>query len=146
MAEPDLTPRFEIKCACGWTQVFSRGYSGLIIECGQCGKNHRIPMVGQNDAEASAEALRVMKPFLETRPYGEPAQQATLVATVYLKPMFVLSAIVVVLSAVFAAIFYHDKPWPMAVVIVGGAASWPLGLFVAWLGQRRQARAGREQG
>lgn len=133
---PDPTPHFKIECPCGWREVFTRGYSGLEIECARCGATHRIPMVPQDGADSSAEALQVMRQFLDTRPYGQPGAAPAPQATVRLKPLFALSAVTLALAAVGAALFFHDKPWPMAVVIVGGAASWPLGLFVAWLGQR----------
>lgn len=141
---PDLTPKFKIACPCGWTQTFSRGYSGLEIECEQCGRRHRIPMIGVADAEADNEARAVMEKLINSQPYGQPAPGAAAEATVRLKPLFLLSAVVCALAVVAALVFFHDKPWPMAVVIIGGAASWPLGLWVAWLGQRRQSRLARQ--
>lgn len=142
MAQPAPDAVFKIECACGWTQTFGRGFSGLQIECARCGATHRVPLVPQDGADASAEALQVMRQFLDTRPHGQPGATPAPQATVRLKPLFALSAVTLVLAAAGAALFFHDKPWPMAVVIVGGAASWPLGLFVAWLGQRRQRTRG----
>lgn len=137
---PDSAPQFKIECPCGWTQTFSRGYSGLEIECQRCGRTHRIPMVGMADTEADNEAKAVMAKLINTQPYGQAQPGAAPEATVRLKPLFVLSAVVCVLAVVVALVFFHAKPWPMAVVIIGGAASWPLGLWVAWLGQRRQRK------
>lgn len=91
-------------------------------------------MVGMADAEADNDAKAVMARLINTQP------GAALEATVRLKPLFLLSAVVCVLAVVVALVFFHAKPWPMAVVIIGGAASWPLGLWVAWLGQRRQRK------
>lgn len=140
---PDPAPQFKIECPCGWNQTFSRGYSGLEIECQRCGRTHRIPMVGMADAEADNEAKAVMEKLISTQPYGHenpvPAEQ-----TVRLKPLFLLSAVVCALAVVAALVFFHAKPWPMAVVIIGGAASWPLGLWVAWLGQRRQRKLAQQ--
>lgn len=121
---------FIVKCPCGWTDTFSRGYSGLVIECLKCGKNHRIPTVDQQAADDLDPAMvqRIMGRMDSTRP------------SVNLRPMFLASAVVCVIAAIAAAVFYHDKFYPMGVVIVGGALSWPLGLWVAWLGQRRQIK------
>jgi len=131
----DLTPTFKIECSCGWTQTFSRGYAGLVIDCGMCGKNHRIPTVGANDAAADEEARVVMEKLLQAQ---RPPQVQPAPVTVRLKPFFVLSAI---LCGVAIAIGAFVRPfYPMGVVIIGGAASWPLGLFVAWLGQRSQLK------
>jgi hypothetical protein len=123
-------PMFIVKCPCGWTDTFSRGYSGLVIECATCGRNHRIPTVDSRGADDldPAEVQRIMARM-------EPSR-----VSVNLRPMFIASAVVCVIAAIAAVIFFHDKFYPMGVVVVGGALSWPLGLWVAWLGQRRQLK------
>lgn len=129
MAAP--APMFIAKCDCGWTDTFSRGYSGLVIECPKCGKNHRIPIVqsdGADDLDPAA-VQRIMSRM-------EPSR-----VSVNLRPMFIASAVVCVIAAITAVAFFHDRFYPMGVVIVGGALSWPLGLWVAWLGQRRQIKS-----
>lgn len=133
---PDPTPRFQVQCNCGWTQAFSRGWSGLEIACGKCGRTHRIPMVGIDDADADEEARLVMEKVVNQQPRDEAPAQAP--GAVRLKPFFVLSALLCVVAIVAGALV---RPfYPMGVVIIGGAASWPLGLFVAWLGQRSQLK------
>jgi hypothetical protein len=132
---PDPTPHFKIECPCGWHEVFTRGYSGLEIECARCGRRHRIPIVGAADNDADNDARLVMEKLMPAR-LPDKAHPEAAASTVRLKPLFALSAVACGLATVAAWALFRDKPWPMAVVLVGGAASWPLGLFVAWLGQR----------
>jgi len=130
--KPDSRPpMFIVRCPCGWTDTFSRGFAGLVIECLRCGKCHRIPTVQAGGADDLDPAF-VQRMMQRMNKPGAPR--------VNLRPFFAASALVCVLAALAAGVFYRDKFYPMGVVIVGGALSWPLGLWVAWLGQRRQLR------
>ncbi|MCA8911633.1 MAG: hypothetical protein KDB82_08000 [Planctomycetes bacterium] len=67
----------------------------------------------------------------QQQPHAEPR------VSVPFKPMFVFSCVfAVVMAAVWLPILWHD--WPINVAVVGGCFAWPLGIAVAWLGQRRQ--------
>jgi len=102
---------------------------------------HRVAMFASGtgeDSQADQEVKRVMDQLLRQQQRDVPTTSDA-VARVSFKPFFLASAglcaVAVLVAALFARPFY-----PLGVVIVGGAASWPLGLWVAWLGQRRQLR------
>lgn len=127
VSNPDA--RVVVNCPCGWTDTFSKGYSGLVIECLRCGKSHRIPTfatAGVDDLDPGF-AQRMMA-----------AMSVSPAPLVNLKPYFIASAVVCVIAAI-ASVFVRPY-YPYGVVILGGALSWPLGLWVAWLGQRRQLK------
>jgi hypothetical protein len=129
-----------INCACGWRETFSRGYSGLQIQCPQCGKEWRIPTF-----HATAEPEYDMKTL--NRLIGESPEAPAV--TVHFKPLFLLSlavGVVAVLASVALAAAGVIAWYPMAVVIAGGGLSWPLGISVAWWGQSRQVRKGTVKG
>ncbi len=139
--QPPAQDRVTVACDCGWTDTFSRGYSGLVVECPRCGRMHRVAMFASGtgeDSQADQEVKRVMDQLLRQQQRDVPTTSDA-VARVSFKPFFLASAglcaVAVLVAALFARPFY-----PLGVVIIGGAASWPLGLWVAWLGQRRQLR------
>lgn len=123
------TPVYIARCPCGWTDTFSRGFAGLIIECPRCGKAHRLPTVGDLGADdLDSRAVQRILSRMSDAP-----------ETISLRPWLLLSLGICVVAAVLAAALARPfMPW--GVVIIGGAASWPLGLLVARWGQRRQAR------
>jgi hypothetical protein len=55
--------------------------------------------------------------------------------SVYFRPLF-LGAVVFAALAGSTALLLVRPMVPDAVAIAGGAAAWPLGILVAWLGQR----------
>lgn len=139
--QPKAQPLVTVACDCGWTDTFSRGYSGLVVECPRCGRMHRVAMFRSGtgaDSQDEIEIKRVMDQLLRQQ-QRDDAVTSDAVARVSFKPFFMASAglcaVAVLVAALFARPFY-----PLGVVIVGGVASWPLGLWVAWLGQRKQLR------
>jgi hypothetical protein len=121
----------KVDCACGWTEVFSKAYSGLQIECPKCGKAHRIPTFDAPDADADIDMSTMERLLEQQQPHAKPR------ASVTFKPLFIFACVfAVVMTAVWLPILWHD--WPTNVAVVGGAFAWPLGIAVAWLGQGRQ--------
>lgn len=117
-----------IDCPCGWTDTFSKAYSGLLIECPTCGKSHRIPTFDSPEADTGID-MSMMKKLLE--PAGE--------TSVNFKPLFTLSlAFAVVVSAIALPLLWER--WPVNAAVVGGAFAWPLAIGTAWLGQRRHLK------
>lgn len=133
--QPNVQGLVRVACDCGWTESFSRGYSGLVVECARCGRMHRVAMFATGAVDDDAEVKRVMDKLLQQQ--STQRGQPPAAPSVRLKPLFLASGAVCVAAVLAAAIFARPF-YPLGVVVVGGAASWPLGLFVAWLGQRRQ--------
>lgn len=121
----------KVDCPCGWSEVFSRAYSGLLLECPRCGKSHRIPTFDAPDADAAID-MSTMKRLLD-----QPAE-ATPVSVPF-KPLLLLSCVfAVVVIAVTLPLLWNR--WPANIAVAGGAAAWPVAIAVAWLGQARQLR------
>lgn len=135
MAEkPEI--KCKVECKCGWTKVFSSQFSGIIIECPECGKTHLIPTFEGENLDESID-MATMNRLLEQQqesPAGDGAP-----VTVLFKPLFVMALVFAVVAAVVAFVLVRPVV-PHAVAVAGGALSWPLGIGVAWLGQRRQRR------
>lgn len=127
----------KVDCPCGWSEVFSRAYSGLLLECPRCGKSHRIPTFDAPDADAAID-MSTMKRLLE-----QPADSAA--ASVPFKPLLLLSCVFAVVVIGVSLPLLWDR-WPVNVAVAGGAAAWPLAIAVAWLGQVRQLRAKKTRG
>lgn len=138
MAEqPEI--KCKVECRCGWTEVFSSRFSGVIIECPHCGKTHLIPVFGSEDIDESID-METMNRLLEEQ-HDEPSDAVT----VPFRPLFMLAcAVAVVLAVVMTILYFTVLPYPVTVIsVIGGGFGWPLGIAVAWLGQRRQVRARR---
>lgn len=130
-SEPEI--KCKVDCACGWTDVFSKAYSGLMIECPDCGKSHRIPTFDSPDADADID-MSTMKRLL-----NQQTPETGRRVAVRFKPLFFLACtFAFVVSVVALPLLWRE--WPANVAVVGGAFSWPLAIAVAWLGQRRQLR------
>ncbi|MCG3185323.1 MAG: hypothetical protein ICCCNLDF_03538 [Planctomycetes bacterium] len=122
----------KVDCPCGWSEVFSRAYSGLLLECPRCGKSHRIPTFDAPDADAAID-MSTMKRLLD-----QPAEAPPV--SVPFKPLLLLSCVfAVVVIAVSLPLLWNR--WPANIAVAGGAAAWPVAIAVAWLGQARQLRA-----
>ena len=135
-AENSPEIKCKVDCPCGWTEIFSKAYSGLQIECPKCGKAHRIPTFDDTSLDESID-MSTMEQLL--RPHGEPARPDAPVVTVPFKRLFVLALVIALLISAIALPLLWDK-WPVNAAVVGGALSWPLAISVAWLGQRRQVK------
>ena len=123
-------------CSCGWTEVFSRAYSGLMIECPRCGKNHRIPTFDSPDADSAIDMSTMQRLLQQDPPENAPAAPRV---SVQFKSLFVLSCVFAVVVASLALLLLRNH-FPVNIAVAGGALSWPLGIAVAWLGQFRQRR------
>jgi len=122
----------KVDCPCGWSEVFSRAYSGLLLECPRCGKSHRIPTFDAPDADAAID-MSTMKRLLDQSAEAPPV-------SVPFKPLLLLSCVfAVVVIAVSLPLLWNR--WPANIAVAGGAAAWPVAIAVAWLGQARQLRA-----
>jgi ribosomal protein S27E len=132
--EPEV--KCKVDCPCGWTEVFSRAFSGLQIECPRCGKTHRIPTFGETPADEGID-MSTMDKLL--RPQDEPDGAAPPRVTVPFKSLFVLSVVIALLVSAVALPLLWDR-WPVNAAVVGGALSWPVAIAVAWLGQIRHRR------
>lgn len=126
----------KVDCPCGWTEIFSKAYSGLQIECPRCGKAHRIPTFDETPADEGID-MSTMNELL--RPYGEPEKPVPPVVTVPFKRLFFLALTIALLISAIGLPLLWDK-WPINAAVVGGALSWPLAISVAWLGQRRHVK------
>ena len=135
-AEKSPVIKCKVDCPCGWTEIFSKAYSGLQIECPLCGKAHRIPTFDETALDESID-MSTMEQLLH--PDGEAAKPDTPVVTVPFKRLFVLALVVALLiSAIALPLLWNH--WPINAAVVGGALSWPVAISVAWLGQRRQIK------
>ncbi|MCB9932362.1 MAG: hypothetical protein H6841_02970 [Planctomycetes bacterium] len=123
----------KVECPCGWTEVFSRAYSGLLIECPRCGKSHRIPTFDAPDADAAID-MSTMKKLLD-----QPSEPRV---SVLFKPLLLLTC-AVALVAICVSLPLLWNRWPVNVAAAGGALAWPLAVSVAWLGQARQRNKAR---
>lgn len=124
----------KVDCPCGWSEVFSRAYSGLLIECPRCGKSHRIPTFDAPDADAAID-MSMMKRLLDQ---ADPPPRVRVV----FKPLLLLSCVFAVVVIAVSLPLLWDR-WPANIAVAGGAAAWPLAIALAWLGQKRQLRAAR---
>lgn len=140
-SRPDI--KCKVECPCGWTDVFSKAYSGLQLECPRCGKRHMIPVFSAPNADDEID-MAVMHKLLGT----QDKSSATLRVT--FKPLFVAAVItaatVTVAGVPLVAMFAdEEKTLVLASTLVGGAFAWPLGILVAWIGQKRHVKQLREQ-
>lgn len=127
----------KVDCPCGWTEIFSKAYSGLQIECPRCGKAHRIPMFDETPADEGID-MSTMNRLLQQDEAGAGAPRVT----VPFRPLFLLALVFALLvSAIALPLLWNH--WPVNAAVVGGALSWPLAIGVAWLGQRRQLKSVR---
>ena len=131
-AQPNepVTIKCKTECACGWTEVFSKAYSGLMIECPRCGKSHRIPTFDSPNADADID-MSTMERLLDQQTTHEVPR-----TSVPFKPLFLFACVFAVVVTAIALPLLWNK-WPANAAVVGGALSWPVGIAVAWLGQRR---------
>ena len=132
--QPNIKCKAE--CACGWTEVFSRAYSGLLIECPRCGKSHRIPTFDAPDADSAID-MSTMARLLQQDAPETPASTARVL--VLFRPLLILSCVIAVIVAALAMILLHGR-YPADIAIAGGALSWPIAVCVAWFGQARQLK------
>ncbi|MDH5641956.1 MAG: hypothetical protein OEY28_11740, partial [Nitrospira sp.] len=58
---------------------------------------------------------------------------------VNLRPLMIVAGAVTLVSAALSP-FIFSPFWPGGVVLIGGCASWLLGLFIARLGQKKQLK------
>ncbi|MCB9896010.1 MAG: hypothetical protein H6839_16370 [Planctomycetes bacterium] len=128
--DPEI--KCKASCSCGWTEVFSRAYSGLMIECPQCGKNHRIPTFDAPDADSAID-MSTMHQLLEQDPPAGPRPG------VQFRPLLIFSCVVAAVVAALGLLLLRNH-FPANVAVAGGALSWPLGVSVAWLGQVRHRK------
>jgi hypothetical protein len=134
---PDTIPTMcKVECECGWTDVFSSGYSGIIIDCPECGKRHRIPTFHSRPEVDEQIDAEVMKRLLGDHMPEMPAKPS-----VNFKPLVLLATAIAVVVAVLAMLLIRPI-LPNAVAVAGGAISWPIAMLVAWWGQRRYLKAG----
>ncbi|MBZ0137068.1 MAG: hypothetical protein K8I27_11915 [Planctomycetes bacterium] len=136
--DAETTPEIKCKvdCPCGWTEIFSRAYSGLQIECPRCGKTHRIPTFDKPNADDAID-MSTMRQLLGNDSAPTPGTGPRV--TVPFKRLFVLAlAIAVIISAIALPLLWGR--WPVNAAVVGGAFAWPLAISVAWLGQTRQIK------
>ncbi|MBK8207577.1 MAG: hypothetical protein IPK87_12440 [Planctomycetes bacterium] len=142
MAQPaDI--QCKVDCPCGWTDVFSKAYSGLQLECPRCGKRHMIPVFSSPSADDEID-MAVMNRLLGT----QDKSSATLRVT--FKPLFigaVITAAIVAVVGVPLVVMLADaeKVFVLTATVVGGAFAWPLGILVAWIGQKRHVKQLGEQ-
>lgn len=132
-AQPNepVTIKCKTDCACGWSEVFSKAYSGLMIECPRCGKSHRIPTFDAPNADADID-MSTMERLLDQQTATTPTH-----TSVAFKPLFTLACVfAVVVTAIALPLLWNT--WPVNIAVVCGAFSWPVGIAVAWLGQKRQ--------
>lgn len=123
----------KVDCACGWTEIFSKAYSGLQIECPQCGKSHRIPTFDDKPTDEGID-MSTMGQLLGSNMHEDPPA-----VTVPFKRLFTLALVIaLVVTAIALPVLWNR--WPVNAAVVGGALSWPLAISVAWWGQRRYIR------
>lgn len=116
-----------LACACGWRGEQSTAASGLVVECPRCGAHLRIPGSG-SDGLDPAEVRRLIQGPAVALP---------------LRPLFAASAVLAVAAIALAVVGNLVWGWPykpVGIALIGGGLGWPLGLFVAWLGQRSQQK------
>ena len=135
MAEAQPT-KCKVDCPCGWTDVFSASFSGLLIDCPKCGKRHRIPMFGAPRADDEID-MQTMERLLETQ------QDTSRVSLNF--PRLLLYALAFAVAAAVVALLLVRPIMPHAVAVAGGALSWPLAMFVAWMGQKRYAKQAKKR-
>jgi hypothetical protein len=133
----------KVDCPCGWSDVFSAGYSGLQIHCPQCGKRHRIPMFSQPRADDEID-MEVMKRLLSTG--GEGPQGATVNFKPLLLGTLAFAVAASVIGTVLVLLLVSGPRVPVLIATVTcGAFAWPLAVSVAWWGQKRHQKRLREQ-
>ena len=128
MPAPRPVQPVSLLCPCGWRGTQSTATSGLVLECPRCGANLRVPGSGGPDGVDR----ELMHKLIQGPPAGLP-----------LKPLFAASAVLAVAAVALAVVGNLAFGWPyrpVGIAIIGGGLSWPLGLFVAWLGQRSQRK------
>jgi hypothetical protein len=126
----------QLEFVCGWKDSVPASYAGVELTCPSCGARIRVPSFGHRDA--SDIDIEVMNRLL-----GRTAQDAPGVS-VYFRPLF-LGAVVFAALAGSTALLLVRPMVPDAVAIAGGAAAWPLGILVAWIGQRRYVKQVRKR-
>jgi hypothetical protein len=129
-----MTEHTTVNCECGWSKAFPKTQGGIIIDCPECGKRHRVPMSDQQPF--NHEDRLVMHRLLGDAMPESRTQQPT----VNFKPLVLIVLAVAVVIAGLALAFIRPM-MPHAIAVAGGALSWPLAMTVAWWGQRRYLKA-----
>jgi hypothetical protein len=122
----------KVECPCGWADVFSSAFGGLLVHCPQCGKRHRIPMFGDARIDDDID-MKVMGRLLD-----RSEKPSTPISVKFPPVLLYTSAFALVTACV--ALVVVEPMLPNAVAVAGGALAWPLAIFVAWMGQKRHVR------
>ena len=132
--DPEI--KCKASCSCGWTEVFSRAYSGLMIECPRCGKTHRIPTFDAPDADSAIDMSTMQRLLQQDPPENAPTGRRV---SVQFKPLLIMACVFAVVVAALGLLLLRNH-FPVNIAVAGGALSWPLGVSVAWFGQGRQLK------
>lgn len=125
-----------IECPCGWSETFSRGFSGLTVECGSCGRMHRVPTFADQQHEQTIDVDLVERLTGVQMADDQPKRRVHL--RVHFKPWFIAAIVFAAIVTVVAVV--AAPTWLIAASLSGGAWAWSLGIGFAWLGQRRQIK------